>query len=362
VHGYYLQVLVETGVPGLLAVVAIWGFFLYAAHRLYHGAKEQPARRTLVWTTTVAAVSIGLHAAIDFDLSLSALTLVLFSMFGVVQGLDPGVTSAAKRREKAGRRKSYEAPKFGALAPYLVGALVVVIFAGSLAVSNNFYLQAGIYLKGGNTQQAEKMLQQAIAYNPANADFHNTLARFYHQSGKLDEAMTEAQAATNLSKYNPDPLAEAANIAYNQKNGAEAVQYAEKALALAPFQVRWYEYLSRITFSTGFNAMNSGDLETAKQNFMKTVEIPSRIDAKMATLDETEKKLWNVAPLMTATPTVRLAVGKAQYLLGRWPEADGNLQAALQDDKVKGEALVWLAALRDKQGRAQDLRGIEVLH
>ncbi|MCL6478013.1 MAG: O-antigen ligase family protein, partial [Peptococcaceae bacterium] len=354
VHGYYLQVLVEAGVPGLLAVAAVWVFFLHAAHRLYHGAKENPARRTLVWTVTVAAVAIGLHAAIDFDLSLSALTLVLFSLFGVVRGLESAVPAAAAQKEKAGRRKAYVPPNYGVLAAYLAGAAAVMIFAGTLAAANNYYRQASIYLRNGNTQQAEKLLQKAAACNPAGADYHNALARIYQQAGRLDQAMAEAKAASSLSKYSPVPVSEMANIAYNQKDSGKAVEYAEKAVSLAPFQAQWYEYLARIAFTAGYNAMNDGDREAARQYLATAAEIPARIEAKMAALNETEKKLWNVAPLLTATPPVRLSAGEAQYLLGRWPEADQNLQAALQDDKLKGEAALWLAVLRDKQARGQE--------
>lgn len=79
---------------------------------------------------------------------------------------------------------------------------------------------------------------------------------------------------------------------------------------------------------------------------------PALIEAKMAALDETEKKLWNVAPIMSATPAVRLNAGASQYLLGRWPEAEEDFQAALQNDQTKGEASLWLALLRDKQVRS----------
>ncbi|NSW92332.1 MAG: tetratricopeptide repeat protein, partial [Firmicutes bacterium] len=75
---------------------------------------------------------------------------------------------------------------------------------------------------------------------------------------------------------------------------------------------------------------------------------------KMAALNDTEKKLWNVAPLMEPTPAVKLNVGASQYLLGRWAGASDNLQAALSDEKTKGEAFLWLAVLRDKQGRPQE--------
>ena len=77
VHGHYFQIMVEVGILGILVMLGIWVSFLYIGHKLYHGAKENTSTRFLLLTITMAAVSIGLHAVIDFDLSLSALALVL---------------------------------------------------------------------------------------------------------------------------------------------------------------------------------------------------------------------------------------------------------------------------------------------
>ncbi|BAF60764.1 hypothetical protein PTH_2583 [Pelotomaculum thermopropionicum SI] len=355
VHGHYFQIMVETGILGLLAILGIWASFLHLAHRLYHGTKADNAARFLVWVIFIAALSIGLHAAIDFDLSLSALALVLWTMFGLTRSIEIYTRTASEEK----KIRKYVPPSNAVLAGASIATVVLIVFAGSLAAAGSYAVQAGKYLQRQNISQGIALLQKAAAYNPFNADYHSSLARIYQQQGKFDEGIAEAQKALELSKYSAPRCADLASLYFNgKKSSEEAVSYAEKALSLAPFQVQWYELLSRIYFIVGYNEMVSGNREAAKQYFEKAAAVPGRIEAKMAALNDTEKKLWNVAPLMEPTPAVKLNVGASQYLLGRWAEADAGLQAALSgektDEKTKGEAFLWLALLRDKQGRPQE--------
>ncbi|MBE3585667.1 MAG: O-antigen ligase family protein [Thermoanaerobacter sp.] len=85
VHSHYFQVAVETGLVGLLVMLGIWASFFLAAHRAYWGAPAESALRGMVWAMTAGALATGLHAAIDFDLSLSALTLALWTLFACVR-------------------------------------------------------------------------------------------------------------------------------------------------------------------------------------------------------------------------------------------------------------------------------------
>ncbi|OAT79909.1 O-antigen ligase family protein [Desulfotomaculum copahuensis] len=87
VHSYYFQVTVETGLIGLLVVLGIWICFLWAGHRAHRAAEPGGTGEALIWTVTVAALAIGAHALIDFDLSLSALTLVLWTLFACARAL-----------------------------------------------------------------------------------------------------------------------------------------------------------------------------------------------------------------------------------------------------------------------------------
>ncbi|OPX84848.1 MAG: O-Antigen ligase [Pelotomaculum sp. PtaB.Bin104] len=350
VHGYYFQIMVETGLLGLLTILGIWFSFLAAAHRAYHETKADPVRRLLVWVLTVAAILIGLHAVIDFDLSLSALALLLWTMFGLMRS--PLMSPSLQEKDNKDRKKLYLPRNNVLLVSVTIASLAIIIFVGSLAFAGVYARQAGIYLQKQNISQGIGLLQKAAVNNPWNADYHSNLARIYLQTGKMDEGTAEAQKAISLSKYNALRYADLASLYINTKKNEEAVTLAEKALTLAPYQEQWYDFLCRIYFMIGYNELVAGDRNTAKQHLKMATNVSSRIDATIAPLNETEKKLWKEGvPLMTITTTVKLNAGAAQYLLGQWQEAEVNLQAASQN---QGEAFLWLAVLRNKQGRSAE--------
>ncbi|MCG9966649.1 O-antigen ligase family protein [Pelotomaculum terephthalicicum JT] len=351
VHGHYFQIMVEAGVLGLLAILGIWASFLMIAHRLYHGAKENSANRFLIWTITIAAVSIGLHAVIDFDLSLSALAVVLWTMFGFVRGI--GIYSSARAEEKKSRK--YVPPNNAVLAGASIASIVLILFTGVLAAAGDYAKQAGQYLQKQNVNQAISLYQKAISYNPLNASYRMNLAAIYQQQGKIDESIAEAQKAVEISKYNAQLYVNLPVFYLNgNKNNEEAVNAAEKTLSLAPFQIQGYESLARTYFIVGYNELTAGNPEAAKQHFEKAVEVPARIQSQMESLNAQEKRLWRDAPMLSPTPGVKLNVGASQYFLGMWTEAEVNLQESLQDEKTKGEAALWLSLLKDKQGKVQE--------
>lgn len=349
VHGHYFQIMVEAGILGLMVILSIWASFLYAAHRLYHGAKDNNTTRFLVWTITIAAVSIGLHAAIDFDLSLSALALVLWTMFGLIRGI--GIYSGAKTEEK--KSKKYVPLNNTVLIGVSIASVLIVLFAGSLAAAGNDARQA---LQEQNYEKGISLLQKAASYNPFNAENHSNLARIYQLQGQYDAGITETQKAIELGKYSALRYADLAGLNMGKKNNEEAINAAGNALSLAPFQIQWYELLSRTYFFAGYNELTSGNREVAKQYFEKTLQVPVMIQNQMDKLTETEKRLWKDAPPLSSTPGVKLNIGASEYILGQWAEAEADLQAASQDDKSKGEAMLWLSLLKDKQGKTQEAK------
>jgi hypothetical protein len=92
-HDDFMQTGVETGFPGLLDFLLIWGFFIVAAWRLYRyarpgGLKAPPAVPATTWVILCSALALGITSAIDFNLSLGAVALLLWGLFGLVRGLE----------------------------------------------------------------------------------------------------------------------------------------------------------------------------------------------------------------------------------------------------------------------------------
>ncbi|OPX91948.1 MAG: O-Antigen ligase [Pelotomaculum sp. PtaB.Bin104] len=347
VHSYYLQVGVETGILGIVVVLGIWASFLLAAHRAFHGQQNE-GHRLLVWIITIAALSIGLHAVIDFDLSLSALFLVLCSLFGMVRSIEKMMRQSG---ESLKRSKSYIPPNNAILIGASVLSVLIVFFAGSLAMAGNYASQAGKYIQAQNFNKGSEYLQKAISDNPFKADYHSNLVLVYQRQGKYEEGLAEAQKAIDKSKYSALRYADMASLFINTKKSAESITYAGKAVQLAPYQVQWYEFMTRAYFIAGINELIAGNKDMSRQYFDNLLQVPVTIEEKMAGLNEVQKRLWNVAPYMTSTPAISLNVGIAQYFLGDWQSAETNLQKAGGDDNTKGEALLWLSILRGKQGK-----------
>lgn len=350
VHGHYFQVMVEAGAIGILVMLGIWASFLYACHRLYHGANNRT--RFLVLTITIAAVSIGLHAVIDFDLSLSALALILWAMFGLARGIGIYNNRVEDRKIKVNMP-----PKYSVLAIVTAVSVLLVLFTGTLAAAGSYSKQSNYYLKNQNAAQSISYLKKAIANNPLNADYHSGLARIYLQLGLYDDGIAEAQAAINLSKYSTQRYADlTVLLLYGKKDNADVVNYAEKTLSLAPYSIECYELLSKVYFTAGYNELVSGNRAAAKQYFEQALLAPDRIKARMDSLGEQEKRLWKDAEPLRSTPMVKLNVGKTQYILGRWSEAEDNLQSALNVEEYRGEAALWLSVMRSRQGQAESAK------
>ena len=110
-HDDFMQTGVETGFPGLLDFLLIWGFFIAAAWSLYRYARPgglkaaTPAVPATTWVILSSALALGIESAMDFNLSLGAVALLLWGLFGLVRGLDrlygPGAAAKAAAAEAA---------------------------------------------------------------------------------------------------------------------------------------------------------------------------------------------------------------------------------------------------------------------
>ena len=93
VHNGWLQIGVESGAVGLLVWIALWACICVCTVAAYRRAA--PGQRPVVVGLAAAAAMIGGHGLIDFTLSLGAISLTLWTVFGLLRGMATSAPAAA---------------------------------------------------------------------------------------------------------------------------------------------------------------------------------------------------------------------------------------------------------------------------
>ncbi|HHW41399.1 MAG TPA: hypothetical protein GXX19_09695 [Syntrophomonadaceae bacterium] len=377
VHNHFMQVGVETGIPGLLAFIAIWIFFFAGSVRTWRAAgdRSQQALRGTAWAIFSGALALGLHSLIDFNLSLGAVAILLWGLFGLERGLER--ISTFEERDASGKVVRHPGAR---LSPGVQGAIVGVLAGAffflslALALGDNYAQAAAAALKNQDARAAVENLDRAIRYDPWTTSYRTQLAQILLYQGTQQQdgaAIRKAQetlrAAVQKSRGDFQLRLLYARALFNGGQVREGVGQLEEAVTLMPLKQEVYDnlavgYLEAGRFlleqagqnrqAAGGQGGNVEELRAQGRSYLeKALQVPGRIEARMAAVPKEHLKLWRRAPLLAVSPSVKLKAGEAAVLLGKWPQAETYLAAAAQDPMLKPEALLWHGLALNRQGK-----------
>ena len=346
VHSYYFQVGVETGFFGLLIISGIWVSFLYLAHRLYWFDENRNSKQ-LVWALTVIFFMIAGHALIDFDLSLSALTNVLWSIFGIAVGL------YRKYFETGIREVKKHSPQKPLLITMATVVVVLNIIGSFILVQARTNMSRGMSLIRSQQVSGLHYMEKAVSHNPFNAGYWITLSKVHGSMGEHAEALIEAQRAVKLSSYDPDPRDNLVQISLAAGEHDIAAEALKNAIELAPNRLAGYENAIRVYAILGRLELKKGNSEKAREYFRNCMQVPEKMRRYWTSISEDDKEMWRGAEL-EITRQMQLYMGQSSYWLGDYKTAEGHLQQAAKSKNLSGEALIYLALVKDKQGKIEN--------
>lgn len=348
VHSYYFQLGVETGILGLLAVAGLWLSFLYVGHRLYHGSKDNPRRRKLVWTITMAFLLITGHALIDFDLSLSALTLVLWTLLG----LGAGLYQKDLPKENTLPSRNRVTPRWVSVTA--VSVVVVLILVGSFClIQSRVLMSQGVtLLKSGHAARGLEYMERSVNYNPFKSSYRVALSQVYKSLGKEEKAMAQANQAVTMSRFDPEPRNNLAEVAIAVGNNDAAAVAVEKTQRLAPNNVETYEKMVETYNELGLAELKEGNKDQAKKFFTKCISVPEEMMKYKSSLDKTAMKMW-MGPELKINNKLEFLMGVSNYWLGNFSAAESSLIEAAQGENLKGEALLYQALVKEQKGQKE---------
>ncbi|ATW27735.1 O-antigen ligase family protein [Candidatus Formimonas warabiya] len=350
VHNHYMQLWAEVGTVGLIIFLSIWLFYKLMVFKLWWKQKDRETK-LLVWSIYGTAATIGLHAFLDFDLSLSAITIVLFAMLGLTRGME---------RYTFNEYKYMDYQKFAQWKWVYQGAVIgvsalVIIFVSMLNMGISESQAGSKAFTAKDYAQAKSHFEKAVSYDRFNPDYRSSLAVAYLNLNEQEEAIKTIEQAVAIAPYNVNVLGTAVNVYAESGNLDQVLKYSEKTVESFPYNYALWEGLTYRYFVVGYQAWAKGDREQAAKMLKKAQEVPGRVEKQMAGVTEQYKSMWGtqLLPVLEVTPSMKLYEGASQYILHDWTNAEQNLKFAfehLQDKQLKGEAAMWLGVLYQKQG------------
>ncbi|MGB9661047.1 MAG: tetratricopeptide repeat protein [Moorellaceae bacterium] len=348
VHNYYAQLAVETGIIGIAVMVALWLSFFSSMGKAYRGTAGK--ERLLVVALSSAALSLGLHAAIDFDLALGAVSILLWSCWGLVRSLE--------RQQNPVNKPALPPAKFAALKvkyASAVGLAVIVILLFSFSfLAGNASAQEGVAAwKAGNTSLAVAKLEEACKYDPFTASYAADLASLYLRQGRTEEALKLALQAQSLEPYNYLLKLRLGEVYWGRGQIREAIAALEEARKLAPWAAVTWEALARAYVAGGIEYLQSNQPTEARELFAAAVQLGPEIEERLSSLGDLKPLHGEKSGGLDFTPALRLELAKAQYFLGQWREAAANLDKIVKDKQLGAEATMWRSLVAERQGQKQ---------
>lgn len=354
-HNYPAKVLVETGFTGLFVLFSVWFFWARNLFRLWKAGLAEESW-FLVWTGGAAAAALVIHSLYDFDLSMGAMGIVLWGLWGIPRGAENALSSN-KMAAPATWKKLTALCLAGA-----VGAAALFVPAACLYAAGMAGAEGARQMTKQNWVQAEEKLLKAVRLDPFTASYAADLAHVYTIKGmagndpsQIELSDSYANRAVRWDPYNYKVRLRLMMISLLSGRVERAVGDAESLLAHNPLDVHNFEILGKVYITAGRYLYESGSKDKARQYWQKTGELQKQLEQKIRELDK-DHVMWKGEPLQV-TPVVNLYLGEAAYLLGDYHKALELLEEASSDKKglpepLRVEARLYLAALKAKEGRA----------
>ncbi len=368
-HNHFIQVGVEAGIIGFAAFMAMWVLLLLAIFRLYqnyrNNIRSAPDTQLITenwvlnWGVTSAALAFGLHAAMDFDLSLMALALVLWVLFALV--------NAALIIEQQMQLRELKAPINISLA--VVFGLLLLFCGSSFTLAFNNSQAAGELMeqmvKSTEVTEQNRLLAEAedkyawaTANDPLSGMYHANLAQVYaircqqfrEADPKISQsyyqlAVKEIEQVERLSYYDIKLRNSVLNSCSRLGNIELMVNQAEGMLESNPLDINAYNALIRVLWSGSEAYLNAANYEAAGKLAHKLVSLENKLQEQKNRVNPERKGRWQGGALEFNAES-QLNLARAHYLLGNYDKALPVLAPLVGEP----DNLIWYAAALYKSG------------
>ncbi|WP_162341566.1 O-antigen ligase family protein [Paenibacillus paridis] len=285
-HSFIVQILVETGWIGLIALIGV----LVLAYGLYiRSYFRHPELRGSHFVFFIFSLALLLHSAIDFDMSYLYISAIVFISLGCM--LAPYASKLILQRNAA---SSWLKITYPAVLIVLSLVLLVVTIRENSGVQKyektyDLAVQGQTPLDG-----LLPLLNEAIDRSPKNSSFTLTKADWLEQAYKqtndasfLEQALSTAQQARKTDPYNRGLLISEFRLLQQKGQFKESLAVIDEGVTKFPWDINLYE-----AAVTSYAEANSKALK--EQNEAEAKSYADRVEALSA---EVNRRIDQLATL-----------------------------------------------------------------
>ncbi|MGQ9558804.1 MAG: O-antigen ligase family protein [Desulfurispora sp.] len=295
VHNQYAEVAVETGLPGLLVYLGVWGLFILRAGQLY--SRSRGEEKNVAGAALGYLLFFALHTTIDFDFSYLAVMSTVWAVGGAVSRQvqawerdDRGQIDTDKvcffgqdtregaRPPSAPGRLVYQGGLAFLLLPVLVGSLW-------LGTAEWYYQGAVRRYMAGEQKAAQKMILSAIAMYPLHSDYYQLASKLAIAGGGTTAALRWARKAQEVAPRSVLAIEQIVQAARPTGQVDVAVAAARCYSQFFRCDIAGRNRLARLQLDAAVQSLQQGDKQRARQY----------VDDCRATLEQTAS-FWEQVP------------------------------------------------------------------
>lgn len=333
VHNHFLQVGVEAGIIGLGAFIGIWLVLLYYAFMLYRLSREQEDKDNwiLAWGITAGCLALGAHAAFDFDLSIPAVCMILWTLLAMV-----GVLYDQQLPPKSAQ------PVPGPYNWLQVGVAVIMVMI--LLFGGGRYLQAYSQSKQGQeaiktwesaSGSSEKMaalneaslhFTAAVKSDPRNGRYWSNLAGIHGTFFKLlieqqhpqanlyrQQSMQAMEKAALLRPYDPDMLDSLVQTAGGIGDLDGLIEYGWLAVKTRPNDPGVYKKIGGLWWEAVEESKKAGQNDMAVKFAEEIIKLNQSLQQQLTRVDA-DSPFWQNGRLKMTPAQEKLSVQAKEFL------------------------------------------------
>lgn len=259
VHNGFLEMLIDTGIIGLILFFIIIGYYYYLVFREYLIKEEN----TLQIAVLISILSIFLHSFLDFNFSYSTVWLLIFWLFAMGLATFSASANNADNHNFVG--------KWGT--PFLALSVMLILLASVLSYR---FIQAEEHYKNYKETRSfaikEAAIERAIQLDPFNKTYAIRLSGLY--AAKMNNAPdgeTEqkfSRSITNFVKLEPNNSAvyeRAGDLMLKVKKTEDALNYYKLGLKVDHYNKNLYEKALRLEILSAQKMFDEGNDEKARK-------------------------------------------------------------------------------------------------